>query len=231
MSNQHHSIAKAASTMSLATAASRVLGLARDSTAAYFFGASWVSDAFIMAFRIPNLLRDLLAEGALSSAFVPSMTDARQAQGKEEAWRLASLMLNSLILLMAALVLLGIWLSPQLVSVMAPGFEQRPEQFALTVFLTRLLFPFLSMMVFSSLLMGILISRNHFVTGAIAPVFLNLTILIFGAGIYLFAKGMSPEKKVFIWALGYLVAGLVQFLVHVPPVWKEGFHWKLAWMP
>jgi putative peptidoglycan lipid II flippase len=229
MSNSNHSITKAASTMSLATATSRILGLARDQMIAYFFGSGLISDAFFMAFRIPNLLRDLLAEGALSAAFVPAMTRERQLHGKEGAWRLASLMLNGLILLMAALVLLGMIFSPQFVHLMAPGFEQRPEQYHLTVYLTRLLFPFLAMMVFSSLLMGILISRNHFVTGAIAPVFFNLTILISGVGLYFFARQMPPEKKVILWAWGYLAAGLVQFLVHVPPVLKEGFHWKWAW--
>jgi putative peptidoglycan lipid II flippase len=230
MSNTHQSITKAASTMGLATATSRVLGMARDSVSSRLFGAGWVSDAFIIAFRIPNLLRDLLAEGALSAAFVPAMTKERQLHGKEGAWLLASLMLNSLVLLMAALVLLGIQFSPQLVASMAPGFEARQDQFSLTVFLTRLLFPFLSMMVFSSLLMGILISRKHFVTGAIAPVFLNLTILLFGAGIHFFLpRNTPPEKLVVIWAWGYLCAGLVQFLVHVPPVWTEGFKWRLAW--
>src|SRR5229473_1984531 len=105
MNEQHHSITKAAGTMSLATAASRILGYLRDSVSAYFFGAGWVSDAFVMAFRIPNLLRDLLAEGALSAAFVPAMAKERQLHGNEGAWRLASLMLNSLLILMAGLVL------------------------------------------------------------------------------------------------------------------------------
>jgi len=228
MSDTKHSITKAASTMSLATGLSRILGLLRDQIAAYFFGAGWVSDAFIMAFRIPNLLRDMLAEGALSAAFVPAMTKERQLHGKEGAYRLASMMLNSMIILMAGMTLLGMAFSHQVVTLMANGFSARPEQFELTVNLTRILFPFLSMMVFSSLLMGILISRNHFVTGAIAPVFFNLTIVSFGALIYLH-HGQLAEKNVYLWAWGYLTAGLVQFLVHVPPVWKEGFRWKIAW--
>jgi putative peptidoglycan lipid II flippase len=228
MNDSKHSITRAAGTMSLATGLSRILGLVRDKLSAYFFGAGWVSDAFIMAFRIPNLLRDMLAEGALSAAFVPAMTKERQARGKEGAWRLASLMLNSMIMLMAALTLLGVIFSPALVGAMAGGFKARPEQFELTVLLTRILFPFLSMMVFSSLLMGILISRNHFVTGAIAPVFLNLTMLLVGLLIY-FCQQLPPERKVLIWAGGYLAAGLVQFLVHVPPVLREGFRWRLAW--
>ena len=228
MSDSQHNITKAASTMSLATAMSRILGLIRDQIAAYFFGAGWVSDAFIMAFRIPNLLRDMLAEGALSAAFVPAMTKERQLHGKEGAWRLASMMLNAMVILMAAMVLLGMAFSPELVGLMAGGFRARPEQFQLTVLLTRILFPFLSMMVFSSLLMGILISRNHFVTGAMAPVFFNLTILAFGAAIY-WHPDLLPQKNILVWAWGYLCAGLVQFLVHVPPVWREGFRWKLAW--
>jgi putative peptidoglycan lipid II flippase len=229
MSNDNHSITRAASTMSIATATSRILGLARDTITAHFFGAGWVSDAFIMAFRIPNLLRDLLAEGALSAAFVPAMTRELQTEGPESGWLLASMMLNSLIALMLVLVSLGIVFTPQLVTLMAPGFRARPEQFELTVLLTRMLFPFLAMMVFSSLLMGVLISRNHFVTGAMAPVFFNFTLILFGAGIYLFARESGPQGKVMIWAWGCLAAGMVQFLVHVPPVMREGFHWRLGW--
>jgi putative peptidoglycan lipid II flippase len=228
MNNPQNSITKAAGTMSLATTASRLLGLVRDQASAYFFGAGWVSDAFVIAFRIPNLLRDLLAEGALSAAFVPAMTKERQQRGHEGALRLASLMMSSLAILMAAMLLLGLAFSPQLVAGLAGGFQDRPEQFDLTVRLTRILFPFLSLMVFSSLLMGILISRSHFVTGAVAPIFLNLTILLFGAALY-FQGGMPPERKVLVWAWGCLAGGLVQLLVHVPPVLKEGFRWKPSW--
>jgi putative peptidoglycan lipid II flippase len=228
MNDAKHSISKAASAMSLATTLSRLLGLARDQVSAYFFGASVVSDAFILAFRIPNLLRDLLAEGSLSAAFVPAMAKARANAGTEGAWRLASLMLNSMALLMALLSALGLLFTPQLVAALAPGFQARPEQFELTVSLARILFPFLSLMAFSSLLMGILISRQHFVTGAVAPIFLNMTML--GVGAWLYSQGGTDETaKVRAWAWGYLLAGLVQLLVHLPPVFKEGFRYKLAW--
>lgn len=117
-------IAKSAGMVSSATFLSRIFGLIREQVFAYLFGAGMATDAFVAAFRIPNLLRDLLAEGALSSAFIPVFTEKLTLQGKEEAFRLVNLVLNILVIVLSAIVILGIIFSPSIVDLIAPGFDK-----------------------------------------------------------------------------------------------------------
>src|SRR5438034_6236066 len=136
-------LARRAGIVSAAVFLSRVLGLVREQTFAMFFGAGRELDAFITAFRIPNLLRDLFAEGALSAAFVTTFSQRLEQDGERSAWRLANLVINALALVVGALTLVGIWLAPALVDLIAPGFGTIPGKVELTVGLTRLMFPFL----------------------------------------------------------------------------------------
>ncbi|HSE97744.1 MAG TPA: lipid II flippase MurJ, partial [Blastocatellia bacterium] len=170
------SVARSAGIVSLAVMASRVLGLARDMIFAYLFGASrsYANDAFVIAFRIPNLLRDLFAEGALSSAFVPVFSDYLVNKDENEAFRLSNLIATTLILVLGALVVLGILFAPQIVSVFAPGFRDDSEKFNLTVRLTRIMMPFILLVALAAQAMGILNARDRFAIPALSSSFFNI---------------------------------------------------------
>ena len=197
----HHKIARSVSIISFATMTSRVLGYVRDGLFAGLFGAGVISDAFLVAYRIPNLLRDLLAEGALSSAFIPVFTEHLTKEGKESAWRLANLLLNLMLIVLSIIVLAGIILSPFIVHLLQ--WNLSGQAFALTVRLTRTVFPFIAFMALAALLMGILNSHQDFTVSAFAPALLNVVMIITGIFICpLF--GTLPEKQVVGWAMGAL---------------------------
>ncbi len=214
--------------MSLATSLSRILGYLRDSLGGALFGVGWLSDAFVVAFRVPNLLRDLLAEGALSSALVPALVHEEHERGKAAFWRLAALALNALIAVSGALVLLG-WLSaPWLVDLLAPGFRQQAGQTELTVTLVRILFPFLTLMAMAAIFMAALNAQRRFAPGAYAPLFLNLTMIAFGLWAYGHPDwGMEAQVK--FWAWGALAGGLAQCAFQVPFAMRLGFKPRWAW--
>lgn len=202
---------------------SRVLGYIRDGLFAGLFGAGVISDAFLVAYRIPNLLRDLLAEGALSSAFIPVFTEKLTNDGKESAWRLANLLFNLMLIVLSLIVIIGIIFSPQIVHLLQ--WNLSGDAFDLTVRLTRTVFPFIAFMAFAALLMGILNSHHDFTVSAFAPALLNVVMIITGIFICpLF--GDRPEQQIVGWAIGALVGGLAQFLIQVPAVLKKGFIYK-----
>src|SRR5512140_2527622 len=124
-------IAKAAGVMSVATFISRILGFIRDMIFAFYFGATGISDTFFQAFKIPNLLRELLAEGSISAAFIPVLTEYRERQGEEEARRLVRIAFNFMLAVVGVLCILGIIFSPAVVTVVAPGFLSSPAKFSL----------------------------------------------------------------------------------------------------
>src|SRR6266487_3089942 len=134
------SVARNAGIVSLAVMASRVLGLVRDQVFAIFFGAGLYFDAFVTAFRIPNLLRDLFAEGALSAAFVTTFSQKLEAEGERTAWRLANLVLNALLIVLGVITLIGLLIAPWLVNLIAPGFQSIEGKTELTILLTRIMF-------------------------------------------------------------------------------------------
>ena len=210
--------------MTLATALSRILGLVRDQLNAALFGAGIVSDAFFAAYRIPNMFRDLLAEGALSSAFVPAFTEYLKKGGKEEAYRLANIVLAALSIIFSLLILL-VWLfTPLLLKVIAPGFAA--EGLKLAVLLTRILFPFIAFMGFATVIMGMLNSQEHFTVPALAPAAGNVVMILVGWLICPLFPG-DREKQIIIWSLGALFSGLVQLLIQIPVIYKKGFKFKL----
>jgi putative peptidoglycan lipid II flippase len=196
---------------------SRVLGLAREQLFAILVGANRWSDAFVVAFRIPNLLRDLFAEGALSSAFVPAFADARRNRGAEAAWRLANVVIALVLLVVGAVTALGVAFSGPLVAAIAPGLEER----ALAALLTRVMMPFLLLVSLSAVAMGMLNAHARFTAPALAPALFNVGSLAVGGALWL--AGWPPERAVVGWAAGTMLGGALQLAVQVPALRKLGF--------
>lgn len=205
--------------ISVATLASRVLGLVRDQLFAALVGANAFSDAFVAAFRIPNLLRDLFAEGALSSAFVPAFAETRQNRGVVQAFQLANLVAGLVLLVVGGLVLVGILLAGPVVALVAPGFSG--EQAALTVELTRLMMPFLLLVSLAAAVMGMLNAQGHFTAPALAPALFNVASIAVGAGLWW--ADLDGRRAVFGWSLGTVLGGVLQLLVQLPSLRATGF--------
>lgn len=165
-------VAKSAGIVSIAVMFSRVLGLVREMIFANFFGAGFLNDAFQIAFRIPNVLRDLFAEGALSAAFVKVFTDYQILKSEEEAWKLASLVLNALVVVLSLITLIGIIFSPQIVGLIAEGFS--PEQAALATTMTRIMFPYILFVAMAALAMGVLNTKGNFGVPASSSTVFNI---------------------------------------------------------
>lgn len=220
--NENRRVTKAAGIIGAATLVSRVLGFVRDMIIAWFFGAGLLSDAFFVAFRIPNLLRRLFAEGTLSMAFVPVFTEYLTRDGKEEAFRMARSavrMLSAILVVLSIVCILG---APYLVRVIAPGFEG--SKFALTVLLTQIMFPYIISVCLVALAMGILNVLGHFTAPALSPVFLNLAMI---AGVLFIAPFM--DTPVVGLAIGVLIGGALQLGLQVPFLLKKGFiFWQKA---
>ena len=211
-------IARAAGLMSAATFISRILGFARDMIFAFYFGATGTSDTFFQAFKIPNLLRELLAEGSMSSAFIPVLTEYRERGGENEAGRLVRITFTFILIIVGLICLLGIIFSPAIVTVIAPGFLSSPEKFSLTVLLTRIMFPFLLFVSLAALVMGALNTRRVFFIPALAPAMLNITLI---TSIIWFES--RTRQPIIAAAIGVLVGGLVQFIFQLPSFYKNGY--------
>jgi len=165
------SIARSAGTISFAVLLSRLLGLVREQVFAAFFGAGYAYDAFVVAFRIPNLLRDLFAEGALSAAFITVFTDYRNKHGAGTTWILASNVITVLIILVGGITLVGMFSSANIVSLMSPDFSLVPGKHELTALMTAIMFPFLLLVSLSAIAMGMLNSLNKFFIPSMASSF------------------------------------------------------------
>jgi putative peptidoglycan lipid II flippase len=215
---ENRKVAKAAGQISLATTASRVLGFIRDILLAKIFGASGFTDAFFIAYRIPNLFRELFAEGSMSAAFVPVFTETLSFEGEERAKRLASAVLAFLVIVLSAITVSGVLAAPWVVSVIAPGFLDEPEKFSLTVKLTRIMFPFLFFISLAALAKGILNSMKSFFVPALAPVCLNLSIITSA----LFVAPAWPVPLAAV-AMAVSVGGALQIAVQVPDLYRRGF--------
>ncbi len=217
--------------MSLAVLGSRLSGLLREIAMARLFGAGMAYDAYLLAFRIPNLTRDLFAEGALSSAFVPTFTEYLAKKGKAAAAELANLVATALMIIVGGLCLAGILLSPALVWLLAPGWAADASKFALAVKMTRVMFPFLLLVALAAQAMGILNACNQFGLPASASTFFNLGSLGFGLSIgFLLGPhlGMMPIEGM---AYGVVLGGALQLGVQMPSLWRRGFRYRprLSW--
>jgi len=215
---QEGRITGAASVVGLATVASRLLGYIRDMVTAYFFGAGFFSDAFFVAFRISNLLRRLVGEGALTSSFIPIFTEEYNRRSKESSRAMVSSMFTLFAVILIIVSIIGIFLSGPLVSLLSPGFRSDPEKFTLTVSLTRIMFPYMVFVGLMAIAMGVLNSMRHFAAPALSPVFFNLSIIF----CILVVAPMLVEP-VYALAIGVLVGGALQFLVQLPYLKKYGF--------
>lgn len=211
-------IVKAAGAISLATTLSRILGYIKDMILAKYFGATGLSDVFFVAFRIPNLLRELFAEGSMSSAVVPVLKEAQVKEGQEETKKIVKSLFTFIMVIVGIITLLGIILSPLIVKLIAPGFTENLEKFNLTVLLTRIMFPFLLFISLAALTMGSLNTNNVFFVPALAPCFLNIAIIIIVTGFSSFF--FNPIVSV---AVGVTLGGLLQWLVQAPQFYKSGF--------
>jgi putative peptidoglycan lipid II flippase len=215
-------IARSAGTISFAVLLSRLLGLVREQVFAGFFGAGYAYDAFVVAFRIPNLLRDLFAEGALSAAFITVFTDYRHKRGPQATWKLASNVITVLLMVVGGITLLGMFFSGSIVSLMSPDFSLIPGKHELTTLMTSIMFPFLLLVSLSAIAMGMLNSLNKFFIPSMASSFFNLGSILSGL---LFAYGFSLINRAPItgMALGTLIGGLLQIAIQMPELRRQGF--------
>lgn len=208
------------------TVLSRVSGLLRDKCIAFVFGAGALTDAFFVAYRIPDLLRGLLAEGSLSAAFIPLFTREEKERGKDAAFVLGSAALTVMAMVLVAVTLLGMLCAPWLVRLFT--FEFFPPcapNFPLTVSLTRALFPFIFFIGLAALVMGMLNAQRKFALPAFAPVMLNLA-MIAGALWLAPAFGSDPSVQIHALAVGVLLGGLLQLLVQLPALYRLGFRFR-----
>ncbi len=211
-------ITRSVAGVSVSTLASRILGYVRDMLIANFFGAGLVADAFFVAYRIPNLLRQLLGEGALSASFIPVFTEYLTTRPKEETQKLARTSGLVLLTVLSILTILGVILSPIIVRLVAPGFIKNPEKLSLTITLTRILFPFMMAIGLAALALGILNSLHRFIIPALAPCLLSISEIFF---ILLICPLM--ERPIIGLAFGVLLGGFAQLFFQLPYILKEGF--------
>ena len=219
LSSQNHAVARWAGVISLATLVSRILGFIRDMIIARLFGIYIYAQAFVIAFRIPNLFRDLVGEGASNAAIVPVLSEYRLKRSPEEFWELANILLNLLVVVLSAITILGMIFSPLIVRLIAPGFIASPDKLAATINLNRIIFPYIFLIGLAAYAMAVLNSLKNFTVSAFAPCLLNIAIiicaLIWGEG----TRGL---------ATGVLLGGILQLAVQVPVLYKKGFRLKLT---
>lgn len=232
----HSRLTRSAGVVSVAVMCSRVLGLVREMVLVHLFDARTSLDAYKAAFRIPNFLRDLFGEGVLSKAFVTTFTDVETRSGEKAAWRLANLVFNALVIVLIIITLAGIIFAPSIINLIfsGPGFdiELSPDanfgfagKRALTVYLARIMFPFLLLVSLSAIAMGLLNSKGRFGVPASASSFFNLGSVAVGVwGYYTAPKlGLHPATGM---AVGVLAGGVLQFTMQIPSMWRVGFRYR-----
>jgi putative peptidoglycan lipid II flippase len=232
---------RSAAVVGAAVMGSRLMGVIREQIFAFMFGAADLADAFFAAFRIPNLLRDLFAEGALSTAFTTTFTKTWEKEGPAAAWHLARLVFSTLIFILGLICLLGIYFAPDVVHLISNGFKDHPEnlglatlipnKFTLTVHLTQLLFPFIMFVSLAAAVMGMLNARHIFGIPASASTVFNIVSIVTGV---VLACVFEPqhnwlhphfgEKAMFGWCFGVLLGGVAQLAIQLPSLWKIGFN-------
>ena len=223
-------IARYAGLTGAATLASRVLGLARDQVLAAFFGAGNEMDAFVVAFRIPNLVRDLFAEGAMSAAFVPTFTRELTLRGKRDAWRLGNNVLNALLIATGALVVAGIVFARPLIALYAGDFASVPGKLELTVRLTRVVLPFLTMVAMAAAAMGMLNSLHHYFVPALSPAMFNVATIV-GAFVLVPLMPRLGLPPIMAIAFAALAGGIGQVAIQWPSLRREGFRYERVFNP
>ena len=220
--SEHRQLLKSASLISALTILSRVFGYIRDSRIAFLLGAGTAADAYTTAYRIPNLLRRLVGEGAVSAAFIPVFSRYVAEKKEKDAWDFANTMFTVITIFLTAVTVAGILVSPLIVRLFASGFVDTPGKLELTATLNRIMFPYIFLISMSALAMGILNSFHRFGAPALSPVVLNLTMIAFSFFGGLF--GDIPRTL----AVGVVVGGAVQLAIQIPALINSGWHLRLA---
>src|SRR5436309_11737218 len=221
---------RATGVVGIAILSSRILGLIREQIFAGLFGAGKYLDAFLMAFRLPNLLRDLFAEGALSTAFVTTFSKKIAVEGDESAWHLANKVATLTAVFMSVVTLLGIVFAPQLVDLLTWG-SWSPDKTALTILLTRIMWPFMLLVSLAALVMGMLNAKHVFGPPAMASSYFNLGSIIAGVAIGYWLDPHFGARSLVGLAIGTLVGGAWQLIGQFPSLWHVGykFHPDFQW--
>ena len=222
----HENVVRSAGVVSIAVAMSRVTGLVRESIMARLFGAGLIYDAFMLGFRIPNLTRDLFAEGALSSAFVPIFTDYLSTRDKPQAARLANLVATAIIIVVGCVCALGMIFAPVLVHLLAPGYAAVPGKFELAVRMTRIMFPFLLVVALAAQAMGVLNACNRFGVPAMASTFFNIGSVGFGILIGYVLGPSLHLSHIEGMAIGVVLGGALQLAWQLPSLHSLGFRFR-----
>jgi putative peptidoglycan lipid II flippase len=212
-------LTRAAGVVGFFTLLSRVSGLFRDIVIGFLFGAQGAADAYFVAFRIPNLLRRLTAEGALTVAFIPVFTNYLAKEGKAEAVKVTQIVFTFLALFLGLITLLGIVFARPLTHFFAPGFVQEPEKFQMAVLLTRWMFPYIFFVSLVALAMGVLNALRHFMAPAMSPVLFNLCNIVCAILFY-----PVLDEPILGLAFGVLIGGAAQLLFQIPYLAKQGIH-------
>ena len=230
---ENRKTAKATGVIGIAVMLSRVLGLLRDIFMVRLFGTSVLADCFNLAFKIPNLLRDLFAEGALSQAFVTTFSKRMKEEGEASAWGLANRVLSLAAVVMSAVTLVGVLLAPWIVDAILSFADKSfgPAQRDLIVLLARIMYPFLLLVSLSALVMGMLNAKQVFGIPALSSCFFNLGCIIGGGAIGYWLDPQWGEKSLIGISCGVLLGGLGQLVVQFPALWRAGFRlcWDVLW--
>jgi putative peptidoglycan lipid II flippase len=225
---QSKQVARSAGIVSAAVGVSRITGLIREMIMAHLFGAGFSFDAFLLAFRIPNLTRELFAEGALSSAFIPSFAGTLERDGLQEAAKVANVVSSATICVVGLFCLLGMIFAPQLVYLLAPGFTKVPGKTELAIHLTRIMFPFLLLIALAAQATGVLNTYNRFGVAALASTFFNLGSVAAGLviGFWLGPHfGIAPIEGM---AYGVILGGLLQLGWQLPVLRNYGYRFRFT---
>ncbi len=214
----HASMARSAGVIGVFTLVSRVLGFARDVLMARFFGTSLAAEAFVVSFKLPNLFRDLVGEGAMNAAIVPVLSETKALKSEKEFWELVGSLCIWIVGALAGITAFGVIFSPVVVGLVAPGFTSAPEKFALTVNLTRLILPFIFLIGFSAFMMGVLNTMKSFGTSALGPALQNLAMI--AALVW-----AVPRWGIEGMAWGVLVGGALQCAIQAVSFARIGFKW------
>jgi putative peptidoglycan lipid II flippase len=215
--SHNRSVTRSAGVIGLGTLLSRILGFIRDVVIARMFGVYLYAQAFVIAFRIPNLFRDFVGEGASNAAIVPVLSEYSVKHSREDFWELANIVLNLLMIVLSLITILGIIFSPVIVRMIAPGFAASPEKLEATIHLNRIIFPYILLIGLAVYATAILNSLKNFNIPALAPCLLNISII---ACALLFGEGTAGL------ATGILLGGLLQLLVQIPVLYKKGFRFR-----
>jgi putative peptidoglycan lipid II flippase len=221
----NRTLLKSTGIISSATVMSRILGFVRDILIASRFGTGILADAFFVAFRIPNMLRDMVGEGAMTAAIVPVLTEYGHTKSREEYWQVARVILNLMLTVLIALSVIGVIFAPLLVRAIAPGFLTNPDKFEITVYLTRMIFPYILLLGMVAYSKGVLNSLHYFTTPEFAPVVLNATII---TALVILCPIIGIKGLI----AGVLAGGVFEVLIQIKPLrdrgfrFGKGFHFK-----